>query len=113
MSGVGTGDAFMMGSVEFATPIPFLDRTRLAQKASFLNNIRFTVFADAGKVFSPTIASKLYDRPLYAVSAGVGLKLYIPGIGPLSVDYGIPFTNVGEYGAKHGYFTFGVGDLLY
>ena len=113
MSGVGTGDAFMMGSVEFATPIPFLDRTRLAQKASFLNNIRFTVFADAGKVFSPTIASKVYDRPLYAISAGVGLKLYIPGIGPLSVDYGIPFTNVGDYGAKNGYFTFGVGDLLY
>ena len=113
MSGVGTGDAFMMGSVEFATPIPFLDRTRLAQKASFLNNIRFTVFADAGKVFSPTTASQVYDRPLYAVSAGVGLKLYIPGIGPLSVDYGIPFTNVGDYGAKNGYFTFGVGDLLY
>lgn len=113
MSGVGTGDAFMMGSVEFATPIPFLDRTRLAQKASFLNNIRFTVFADAGKVFSPTIASKVYDRPLYAISAGVGLKLYIPGIGPLSVDYGIPFTHVGDYGAKNGYFTFGVGDLLY
>ena len=26
MSGVGTGDAFIMGSAEFATPIPFLDR---------------------------------------------------------------------------------------
>ena len=51
MSGVGTGDAFIMGSAEFATPIPFLDRTRLARKVNFLNNIRFTVWADAGKVF--------------------------------------------------------------
>ena len=38
MSGVGTGDAFIMGSAEFATPIPFLDRTRI----NFLNNLRFT-----------------------------------------------------------------------
>lgn len=113
MSGVGTGDAFIMGSAEFATPIPFLDRTRLARKVNFLNNIRFTVWADAGKVFNPTVTNTLYDRPLQAITAGVGLKLYIPGMGPLSVDYGIPFTNAGENGNQSGYFTFGVGDLIY
>ncbi len=109
MSGVGTGDAFIMGSAEFATPIPFLDRTRI----NFLNNLRLTAWVDAGKIFDPTVTSTLYDRPLYAVSAGVGLKLYIPGMGPLSIDYGIPLTNPGDYGAKNGYFTFGVGDILY
>lgn len=109
MSGVGTGDAFIMGSAEFATPIPFLDRTRI----NFLNNLRFTVWADAGKVFNPSITDTIYDRPLYAVSAGVGLKLYIPGMGPLSIDYGIPLTNPGSNGNKNGYFTFGVGDIMY
>ena len=109
MSGVGTGDAFIMGSVEFATPVPFLDRTRI----SFLNNLRFTVWADAGKVFGPTITDKIYDRPLYAISAGVGLKFYIPGMGPLSIDYGIPLTNPGANGNKNGYFTFGVSDIMY
>ena len=109
MSGVGTGDAFIMGSAEFATPIPFLDRTRI----TFLNNLRFTVWADAGKIFNPSITDKIYDRPLYAVSAGVGLKLYIPGMGPLSIDYGIPLTNPGANGNKNGYFTFGVGDIMY
>ncbi len=109
MSGVGTGNAFIMGSAEFATPIPFLDRTRIA----FLNNLRFTVWADAGKVFDGTISNTLYDRPTYAVSAGVGLKVFIPGMGPLSIDYGIPLTNPGSNGSKNGYFTFGVGDLLY
>ena len=113
MSGVGTGDAFIMGSAEFATPIPFLDRTRLARKINFLNNIRFTVWADAGKIFNPTVTNTIYDRPLEAVTAGVGLKLYIPGMGPLSIDYGIPFTNPGENGNPNGYFTFGVGDLIY
>ena len=109
MSGVGTGNAFIMGSAEFATPIPFLDRTRIA----FLNNLRFTVWADAGKVFDGTITNQLYDRPMYAVSAGVGLKVFITGMGPLSIDYGIPLTNPGSNGSKNGYFTFGVGDLLY
>lgn len=109
MSGVGTGDAFIMGSAEFATPIPFMDRTRIA----FLNNIRFTVWADAGKVFDGTVSNTIYDRPEYAVSAGVGLKVFIPGMGPLSIDYGIPLTNPGSSGSRNGYFTFGVGDLLY
>ena len=113
MSGVGTGEAFIMGSAEFATPIPFLDRSRLARKVNFLNNIRFTVWADAGKIFNPTVTNTLYDRPLEAISAGVGLKLYIPGMGPLSIDYGIPFTNPGDNGNPNGYFTFGVGDLIY
>lgn len=109
MSGVGTGNAFIMGSAEFATPIPFLDRTRIA----FLNNLRFTVWVDAGKVFDGTVSDTIYDRPMYAVSAGVGLKVYIPGMGPLSIDYGIPLTNPGDNGSPNGYFTFGVGDLLY
>lgn len=109
MSGVGTGNAFVMGSAEFATPIPFMDRTRIA----FLNNLRFTVWMDAGKVFNGTVSDRIYDRPMYAVSAGVGLKVTIPGMGPLSIDYGIPLTNPGRNGSKHGYFTFGVGDLMY
>lgn len=109
MSGVGTGNAFVMGSAEFATPIPFVDRTRI----KFLNNVRLTAFVDAGKVFDGNVSDTLYDRPMYAISAGVGLKLYIPGMGPLSIDYGIPLTNPGRNGSENGYFTFGVGDLMY
>ena len=55
--------------------------------------MRFTVWADAGKVFDGTVSNTLYDRPEYAVSAGVGLEVFIPGMGPLSIDYGIPLTN--------------------
>ena len=109
MSGVGTGDAFIMGSAELATPLPLLDRTKI----NFLHNLRFTMFVDAGKVFGTTVSDKIYDRPMYAVTAGVGLKLYIPGMGPLSVDYGFPLTNPGRSNNRAGYFTFGVGDLMY
>jgi outer membrane protein insertion porin family len=109
MSGVGTGDSFVMGSMELATPIPFMDRLKI----SFMDNVRMTFFVDAGKIFNPTISDTIYDRPMQAVTAGVGLKVYIPGLGPLSVDYGIPFTNPGDSGSQRGYFTFGVGEMMY
>ena len=105
MSGVGTGDAFLMGSAELATPLPFSDRV----KWDFFKKIRLTFFVYARKVFDPTISSVLYDRPNSAITAGIGLKVYVPGVGPISVDYGIPITNPGEYGSRNGYFTFGTG----
>ena len=108
MSGVGTGDAFVMGSMELATPIPFLDKL----KVQFLDNVRMTFFVDAGKIFNPTVTDTIYDRPMQAITTGVGLKVYIPGMGPLSVDYGIPIINPGASGSS-GYFTFGVGDMMY
>lgn len=109
MSGVGTGDGFIMGSVELATPIPLLDKL----KVSFLDNVRMTFFVDAGKIFNSTVTDTIYDRPMQAITAGVGLKVYVPGVGPLSIDYGIPLTNPGASGSKNGYFTFGVGDMMY
>lgn len=108
MSGVGTGDGFVMGSVELATPIPFLDKL----KVQFLDNVRMTFFVDAGKIFNSTISDVIYDRPMQAVTAGVGLKVYIPGMGPLSIDYGVPIINPGDTGSTRGYFTFGVGDMM-
>ena len=109
VNGVGTGTSFIMGSAELATPIPFVDRL----KVNFLQNLRLTFWVDAGRVFNPTISSTLYDRPIQAITAGIGLKINMPGIGPLSVDYGFPITNPGPNGSPNGYFTFGVGDMMY
>ena len=109
VNGVGTGTSFIMGSAELATPLPFVDRLKI----NFLHNLRMTFWVDAGKVFNPTISSTLYDRPIHAITAGVGLKINIPGVGPLSIDYGFPLTNPGPNGSENGYFTFGVGDMMY
>ena len=109
VNGVGTGTSFIMGSAELATPIPFVDKLRV----NFLQNLRITFWVDAGTVFNPTISSVIYDRPLHAITAGVGLKINMPGVGPLSIDYGFPLTNPGPNGNRNGYFTFGVGDMMY
>jgi outer membrane protein assembly factor BamA len=107
MHGVGAGESFVMGTAEFATPLPLVDRFNW----DFLKKMRLTFFVDAGKVFDPVSSNILYDRPLHAITTGVGLRMYIPGIGPMSIDYGLPLTNTGDYGPDNGYFTFGTGGL--
>lgn len=108
MSGIGTGDGFVMGSAELTTPFFFLDRIK---QAPFLDNVKFAMFVDAGQIYNGTVSNKIYNRPENGVAAGVGIRLFIPGVGPLSIDYGMPFTNVGEGNSK-GAFTFGVGDFF-
>ena len=61
-------------------------------------------------MFNHTISDKLYNRPGKAVTLGVGLRVFVPGVGPLSVDWGYPLTNVGA-GNRRGAFTFGVGEF--
>lgn len=108
ISGVGTGNGYMMATGELQTPLFFLDRIK---SAKFLNNVKAAFFVDAGKVFGESITDKIYDRPLSAITAGAGLRVFIPGVGPLSIDYGIPLTNPG--GSRRGLVTFGVGDVGY
>lgn len=105
---VGTGNGFMMGSAEIRTPIPFMDRITTN---TFLNNVRFAVFMDGGTLFSKTLTDKLYGRPGYALTAGVGLRVFVPGLGPINLDYGIPFTNTGDKDRRSGFFTFGMGEM--
>lgn len=108
MSSIGTGDAYVMGSIELNTPFFFLDRVK---QMKFLDNIKFELFLDAGKLFDTTITDKMYNRPGYGVAFGAGIKVFVPGVGPLSIDYGYPLTNVGKGNSK-GAFTFGMGDLF-
>ena len=108
LSSIGTGNSFVMGSVELTTPFFFLDRIK---QVKFLDNVKFELFADAGKLFNSTVSDKIYNRPGYGVALGGGIKVFVPGIGPLSIDYGYPLTSVGKGNSK-GAFTFGIGDYF-
>ena len=98
----------MMGSAEYRLPIPFIDRLT---SNSFLNNLRIAAFVDAGTLFNRSIGSKVYDKPGYAISAGIGLRVFIPGMGPINLDYGIPLTNSHSVHRSGGFFTFGMGEM--
>ena len=108
ISEVGVGDGYMLGSAEYRLPIPFIDRLT---SNSFLNNLRLAAFVDAGTLFNRSIGSKVYDKPGYAISAGIGLRVFIPGLGPINLDYGIPLTNTHAVNRSGGFFTFGMGEM--
>ncbi|MBR3605012.1 MAG: BamA/TamA family outer membrane protein, partial [Candidatus Gastranaerophilales bacterium] len=108
ISEVGVGDGYMMGSAEMRVPIPFVDRLT---SNSFLNNLRLAAFVDAGTLFNKSIGTEVYDKPGYAITAGVGLRIFIPGLGPINLDYGLPLTNTAGADRGNGFFTFGMGEM--
>ena len=108
ISEVGVGDGYMLASGELRVPIPFIDRLT---SNSFLNNLRLAAFIDGGTLFNRSIGSRVFDRPGYAISAGIGLRVFIPGLGPINLDYGIPLTNTHAVDRKSGFFTFGMGEM--
>ncbi|MFH0702234.1 MAG: BamA/TamA family outer membrane protein [bacterium] len=104
---IGNGEGFMLASAEFRTPIPFIDRIT---KIDFIKDMRTAFFFDAGSVFRETLTNQLFNRPGYGISTGVGLRVNIPALGPVRVDYGYPLTCVGAGNHKGGRFTFGFGE---
>jgi outer membrane protein insertion porin family len=105
---VGNGLGFMMATAECRTPIPFMDKVT---KNGFVNSMRLASFLDAGTIYRNTISDTLYHRPGHAVSAGLGLRIMIPGLGPLSLDYAYPLTGTGLNNKRQGRFTFFFGDF--
>ncbi len=104
---VGNGRAYLMASAEYRTPIPFLDKVT---RINFIRNMKLAAFVDAGTLFRETFSNQLYNRPGYGITTGMGVRLAIPGLGPIRVDYGYPLTYVGAGNKRSGKFTFGFGD---
>ncbi|MEW5819054.1 MAG: BamA/TamA family outer membrane protein [Cyanobacteriota bacterium] len=104
---LGHGGQYVLGSAELRGPIPILSQIK---KIPFVKNVRGALFFDAGKLYNQAISNRIFDRPGYGLAAGAGLRLNIPGLGPIRIDYGFPLTKVGKYGEKKGRFNFGFGE---
>ncbi len=104
----GNGLGMMMATAEFRTPIPMMDK--LTQN-TFFNDMRLVAFLDAGRILSPNVVDDVYHYPGYGISTGVGLRIYIPGLGPIKLDYGYPLSALGGGRSKSGRFLFDVGEM--
>ena len=80
-----------MGSVEYSIPI--------------VERLRFALFYDIGNVYRDSYD---FDFANYSDNWGVGIRLNIPRLGPLRLDYGIPITH-DENNGSSGKFQFSVG----
>lgn len=85
------GNTFWFGSVDYTIPI--------------IERLKFAIFYDIGNVYRNS-----YDYHLseYFDNWGVGIRLNIPRLGPLRLDYGIPIKHTGDVSGS-GKFQFSVG----
>jgi outer membrane protein insertion porin family len=89
------GDSYWFGSLEYSIPI--------LEKDNGLG-VRFALFYDVGDVGAGSYSfTGNFDDDW-----GVGLRLNIPHLGPLRLDYGIPISH-DQYNGRGGQFQFGVG----
>jgi outer membrane protein insertion porin family len=90
------GNTYWFGSAEYSLPI--IERLRLA------------VFYDIGNVYKEaySFATQGPGYRLWSDDWGVGIRLNIPGLGPLRLDYALPISHDKFTGAG-GRFQFGVG----
>jgi outer membrane protein insertion porin family len=90
------GRTFWFGSVEYS--IPIIERLRLA------------AFYDIGNVYPGSYSFETAgpDYGAYTDNWGVGVRLNIPGMGPLRLDYAIPITH-DPFVDGEGRFQFSVG----
>jgi outer membrane protein insertion porin family len=89
------GDSYWFGSLEYSIPILEKDSGP---------SVRIALFTDAGAVGAGSYSfSGNFDDDY-----GLGLRLDIPHLGPLRLDYGIPITH-DQFNGSSGKFQFGVG----
>jgi len=89
------GDSYWFGTAEYS--IPIFERDNGV-------GVRFALFYDVGAVGAgPYSFSGNFDD-----NWGVGLRLNIPRLGPLRLDYGVPIHH-DQYNGNSGQFQFGVG----
>jgi outer membrane protein insertion porin family len=88
------GETFWFGSVEYSIPI--------------IERLRFAMFYDVGNVYLDAFDLDLTTgQKSYNDNWGVGIRLNIPRLGPLRLDYGIPISH-DEFSSGGGRFQFSV-----
>jgi outer membrane protein insertion porin family len=89
------GNTFWYSTVEYSVPV--------------IEFLRFAVFYDIGMVYPDAWSlTEASDTGFYNDNWGIGVRLNIPRLGPLRLDYGIPITSDDD-NRSSGRFQFMVG----
>lgn len=90
------GSTYWFGTAEYSVPI--------------IERLRFAMFYDIGNVYRDAYSFDTTnpEDPFYSDNWGLGVRLNIPNLGPLRLDYAFPLTHDSTVGGG-GRFQFGVG----
>lgn len=104
LGGLGAGTGFAMASAELRTKLPFLAKLK---SLPMLDTFQGALFADAGTLVGQPSSDDAFGRSGMGMSVGAGIRLNMPGVGPIRIDYALPLANSDSTFVQR--FNFGVG----
>ncbi len=107
-SDLGSGTSMLMARSEIRHRLP-LPKTDNKIVDALSKNVKVAMFADAGEIGGNNIYNTLLERNSMGASVGVGLRVKLPMIGMVRVDYGYPLIST-LLGGRTPRVTFGFGD---
>lgn len=103
--GLGIGNGFMLGSAELRAKVPTFGRMK---NIPVLNTLSAATFLDAGRILGGSSLNSIFDRPQTGIATGLGIRLNMPGVGPIRIDYAIPLMGGNSDYIRH--WSFGIGE---
>jgi outer membrane protein insertion porin family len=112
-SDLGSGTGMLMGSLELRSRLPLPKSAPGTKQNAFVRaldkNVKAVAFFDAGAVSGNSLVNNFYQRGTMGTSVGVGLRLQVPMLGLVRLDYGYPIVST-AMGRLIPRFTIGFGD---
>jgi outer membrane protein insertion porin family len=90
-SDLGTGSSMLMATAEYRFPLPFAPKQGKAGKIA--KNVKGVFFMDAGQVIGGGSVNQFFERSTLGASVGFGLRVNMPFVGLIRVDYGLPLIS--------------------
>jgi len=107
-SDLGTGTQMLMGTLELRRKL-HLPGDNVVSKV-INNNVKFTSWLDYGQVGGNRNMNSLLTRNSMGASVGVGVRLKMPMVGMVRIDYGLPILSTLSTSRFVPRLTFGFGD---
>jgi outer membrane protein insertion porin family len=106
---LGTGTSMLMATAEVRSRMPFLGSIDNKFIKAIDRNLKGVIFADAGQVRGNSLTNDLLSRSYLGAAVGVGVRVRVPMLGIVRLDYGFPLISsvMGRYTPR---LTVGFGD---
>jgi len=109
-SDLGSGTGLLMGTAELRTKLPFVPKDG-GKVSKFVNDhVKVAGFLDAGVVSGGGLSNSLMGRNTLAASVGLGVRLKVPMLGLVRLDYGMPLIQSVMSGSFIPRFNIGFGE---
>jgi len=102
--GLGIGNGYMLSTAEVRAKVPVFGKLK---NIPVVNSLTAATFLDAGTVLGGSNLNSVFNRTTQGISTGLGLRINMPGMGPIRIDYAIPLMGRSSY-IRH--WNFGVGE---